>query len=238
MGTVNSSQAHRSGQLPDWYRSRKPRRALTVIVALSIAAVLVWVSALNRPDSTTDSATGCQSAQHTTAAGSPITAAAFTTGEHLPATGLDTVPPSPPQQVSVQVLNANGQPGEATTVATGLARLGFDPAAAPANDPLHPAFDLRCPGEIRFGPAGQAAARTLSLAVPCAELVRDGRPGAAVDLALGTEFSALHPTDAARRALQGLTRLGQPQLISQGGQAAVAAVPDPDLLRQARQAAC
>jgi hypothetical protein len=198
-----------------------------VIVALGVLAALVWVIALNRTDLT---AGGCQDAA----------AAALTPGQRLPQTGLDGVPPAPPEQVTVHVLNANGQRGEATVVATGLAALGFDPADEPGNDPLHPAFDLPCYGEIRFGPAGQAAARTLSLAVPCAELVRDGRPDPVVDLALGTRFTALGPNDAARETLQGLVQQGQPILISRGGQNTGSPTPavNSGLLHQARQADC
>jgi hypothetical protein len=207
-----------------------------VILALAAVAGLVWVSVLNQPDPTAGSCVAAAAA----ASGSSAVPAPLRYGRRLPADGLDAVAPAPPQQAVVRVLNANGERGEAGVVATGLAGLGFVPAAEPTNDPLHPAFDLRCHGEIRFGPAGQAAARTLSLAVPCAELVRDTRPDAVVDLALGTEFADLRPNDAARRALQSLRRLGEPLLTTHGGQAAGAAVPavDSDVLRQARQVDC
>jgi hypothetical protein len=237
VGAVGSTSAQRSttsAQRSTWYRARKPLRAIAVIVTLGVVAGLVWVSVLNRPDPL---ARGCQGAAVT---GSSATPAVITPGQRLPETALDTVPPAPPQQVVVQVLNANGQRGEAGIVAAGLAELGFAPTTEPTNDPLHPAFDLVCHGEIRFGAAGQAAARTLSLAVPCAELVRDTRSSPVVDLALGTEFTSLRPNAAAREAIQGLIRLGQPMLPSHGGQAAGAVAPtvDPVLLREARRVAC
>jgi hypothetical protein len=143
-----------------------------------------------------------------------------------------------------------------------LAHLGFAPTTRPANDPRFPDFDLHCYGEIRFGAAGQAAARTLSLAVPCAELVRDGRPDADVDLALGTKFLAVKPNNAARSALLDLAGLGHraPAEPARGGLAAQPdpqsgvqsgvqsgyetmtqpAIPlvNPDLIRQARQVEC
>ncbi|MGH3909484.1 MAG: envelope integrity protein Cei [Pseudonocardiaceae bacterium] len=231
---MSSSPVHT--QRSTWYRARRPLPAVAVIAALTTVAGLVWVIVLNRPDPTTG---GCVAAALAASRSSTIPAS-LTHGERLSADGLDPVPPTPPQRVVVQVLNANGERGEAGVVTTGLADLGFVPTAEPTNDPLHPTFDLLCHGEIRFGPAGQSAARTLSLAVPCAELVRDTRPDTAVDLALGTEFASLRPNGAAREALQGLARLGEPVLPAHGGQAAGAPVPavDPDLLHEARQVNC
>ncbi|MGH3976296.1 MAG: envelope integrity protein Cei, partial [Pseudonocardiaceae bacterium] len=171
-------------------------RAVLLALVLSVAAGLIWASVL-LPEAT---AGGCQDAAE----------AAVTPGQRLPANGLDGVSPAPPQQVEVQVLNASGMRGEAAIVGGGLSELGFAPTGTPSNDPLHPAFDLLCHGEIRFGIAGQAAARTLSLAVPCAELVRDARPDSMVDLALGREFTVLRPNAAARAALDELAKFGPP----------------------------
>lgn len=229
---MNSSPVQRS----TWYRARKPLRAVVVIVLLSAVAGLVWVGVLNRPD---PASAGCQAAAEDTARSSvPRTPVA--PGQRLPTEGLDAVPPAPPQLVVVQVLNANGQRGEAAVVASELTELGFAPTTEPTNDPLHPAFDLRCHGEIRFGAAGQAAARTLSLVMPCAELIRDARSDGMVELALGTEFTMLRPNDAAREALDGLAQLGQPLAPAQGGQAAGLMAPavDPQLLRDARAVEC
>ena len=226
MAAVGSSPARRSRH----YHTRRPMRAVLLAVALSMLAGLVWASVL-KPDP----AEGCQVAAE--AAGTAVTP-----GHRLRVDGLDGVSPAPPQQVRVQVLNAGGTRGEAAIVGGRLSELGFAPTDAPANDPLHPAFDLRCPGEIRFGVTGQAAARTLSLAVPCAELVRDARPGSTIDLALGTKFTALRPNDAARAALQSLAQLGPPTPVksSHGGLAAqsVTALVAPSLLAQARHVTC
>lgn len=226
MVTVDSSP----GRPARRYRTRKPMPAVLLAVVLSTVAGLVWAGVL-LPDPAVG---GCQDA------------AAVTPGQRLRSDGLDGIAPAPPQQVRVQVLNASGTRGEAAIVGGGLSELGFAPTDTPADDPLHPAFDLRCHGEIRFGLAGQAAARTLSLAVPCAELVRDARPDSAIDLALGTRFTTLRPNVAARQALQDLTEpdrsaLGEP---SQGGLSAQAG-PQPltpsvasTLLSQARQVRC
>ncbi|MGH4008428.1 MAG: envelope integrity protein Cei [Pseudonocardiaceae bacterium] len=242
MAAVASSPARRRRP----YRARRPMPAISLALALSTVAGLVWASVL-LPEA---AAGGCQDA---------ATVAAVTPGQRLPADGLDGVSPAPPQQVRVQVLNAGGMRGEAAIVGGGLSELGFAPTDTPANDPLYPAFDLRCHGEIRFGVAGKAAARTLSLAIPCAELVRDARPDAMVDLALGTEFTALRPNVSARQALDVLSQPGQPAPVeaSQGGLAAqhrfpsmtqpITAQPiaesvtpevDPTLLSRARQVTC
>ncbi len=230
MAAVGSSP----GRRPRRYRARKPMRAVLLAVVLSTVAGLVWAGVL-QPDSTEG---GCQ------------TAAAVTPGQRLPFDGLDGVPPAPPQQVRVQVLNASGTRGEAAVVGGGLSELGFAPSDTAADDPLHPAFDLRCHGEIRFGAAGQAAARTLSLALPCADLVRDARPDSMVDLALGTKFTALRPNAAARQALRDLAQLTQPAPVepSQGGLAvqngprsrseSMTPLVAPALLSQARQVQC
>lgn len=222
----------------DGYRTRQPMHALLLAVILSAAAVLVWTSVLHQTGN------GCQS----------TTAGAALSSQRLPANGLDDVTPAQPQFTRVQVLNANGVHGEATVVGGTLAQLGFAPTTTPANDPRFPDFDLHCYGEIRFGSAGEAAARTLSLAVPCAALVRDDRPDAGVDFALGTKFLSVKPNKAARTALLQLAGLGQsaPAQPSRGGLAAQSglepgaeampqpAVPvvNPDLIRQARQVRC
>jgi len=234
VAAVGSSSARVKG-----YRTPRPMRAVLLAVVLSTAAGLVWFSALHQTQD------GCQA----------------TSSERLPANGLDTVPPAPPQLTRVRVLNAGGVLGEAAIVDGALAHLGFAATTTPANDPQYPAFDLHCYGEIRFGPEGQAAARTLSLAVPCAELVRDGRPDTGVDLALGTRFVALRPNDAARTALLDLAELGQPvpaqsSLRSLGTQVGSRSMPQPgpqavtarraqsvsgvsrDLLHRARQVSC
>jgi hypothetical protein len=207
------------------YRTRRPMRAVLLAVILASAVGAVWLSVLQQTEG------GCPgAAQHASS-------------QRLSADGLDAVLPAPPQLTRVQVLNANGLGGKATVVDSELAQLGFAPTATPANDPQYPAFDLRCYGEIRFGTAGQAAARTLSLAVPCAELVRDVRPDAGVDLALGTKFVALRPNDAARTALLDLAGLGTPAGPARGGLAAQpephsVPVVNPDLFRRARQVTC
>ncbi|GAB2937225.1 hypothetical protein GCM10027047_37220 [Rhodococcus aerolatus] len=147
-------------------------------------------------------------------------------GQVIDPAQLDAVAPLPPSQVFVRVLNANGQRGQAATVSADLTDYGFTPAPVDpaANDTVYTSQNMACVGQIRFGPTGAAAARTLGLAVPCAELVQDTRPDGGVDLALGTAFADLKPNAAAVAAL---TALGQP-----GGTATT------DQLTQARSGTC
>jgi len=66
--------------------------------------------------------------------------------------------------------------------------------------------NMQCHGQIRFGEAGTATARTVSLLVPCAELVRDSRPDGIVDLALGTAFTAVDSNAKVSAVLAALTK--------------------------------
>ena len=212
--------------------------AVLLILVLSSVAGTVWLNVL-----------GSAGSQGPDCPPPPPVAGAPPSGDVLDRTALDEVSPAPPQLARVQVLNGNGQRGEAAIVAAGLADLGFRPTAEPANDPLHPTFELTCHGQIRFGAGGVAAARTLSLVVPCAELVRDLRPDDVVDLALGTGFTGLEPSAEARSVLASLVRLGQPAApfetrqggqAAQGGQAGESVQPaiDPQQIVAARDVSC
>ncbi|AWH95360.1 hypothetical protein A6048_07480 [Dietzia psychralcaliphila] len=160
-------------------RMRSPY-ILFVVAALVLGGV-VWALALRGSDAATQ------------AAACPVTPAAEEAGlQAQPADALDSVEPALLSDTSVRVLNANGQSGQAGAVAAQLAERGFQPAGADTtgNDPVY-AQDLECHGQIRYGQAGQANARSLSLAAPCMQLVADGRDDASVDLVLGTIFSRL-----------------------------------------------
>ena len=134
-------------------------------------------------------------------------------GSVLDRGALDETRGAAPGDVRVTVLNGAGQRGQGQLVAVELSELGMPEAAPPDNDPLYPNQDLTCVGQIRFGPSGAAAARTLSLVVPCAELVQDARPTDDVGIALGSDFREIAPGQAVTEALQGLARSasdGQP----------------------------
>jgi hypothetical protein len=163
-------------------------------------------------------------------------------GTMLPRDALDHVTPVAPQDVSVQVLNGNGQSRQATLISEELTGYGFSQGALPSNDPAYPQFDLKCNGEIRFGPAGVGAARTLSLAVPCAQLVRDNSPGSGVKLSLGSEFNDIAMTSQARQVLQQLRNWASQQAQETDAQSPPAPTPPPqinsDLLAAARDVHC
>jgi hypothetical protein len=160
-----------------------------VVSLLAVAAVVTWTVVLvdaNGPSA----ATAC-----------PAPATGSLPGEVVDLKALDPVAPVPPSAARVRVLNAGGQRGQANLVAAQLSDLGFPEAAPPDNDPLYPNGDMECVGQLRFGPAGQGAARTLALVLPCTELVRDDRTDDAVDVAVGTGFRDVNPPRAVRNAL-------------------------------------
>lgn len=203
--------------------------AVLIIVTLIGAAVLVWTAVLNEPDQA--AAVSC-----------PPPANGQPPGQSIGPQGLDGVAPVPAQQGQVRVLNANGKRGQAGAVSSQLVELGFMVAGEATNDPVYPDFGLSCYGQIRFGMAGSGAARTLSIVVPCAELVRDVRPDPTVDLALGSEFDKLTPGPEGRDVLEQLSRIAvpPPPPVDGAPAAAPAAAPtvDPQLIQSARQTDC
>ncbi len=168
--------------------------AIALLAVLVVVVVAVWVQVLTKSDTAAD----------TTVCPPPITATASPTievgappaptGTKVSPEELANTPPAAPKATQVRVLNANGQRGQAALVAAQLAQLGFGPAPdmASGNDPVYTSQNLQCHGQIRFGEAGTATARTVALLAPCAELVRDARKDGIVDLALGTAFTAIN----------------------------------------------
>lgn len=207
---------------PPPVRRRRRGPIIAVVTVLAVLAVATWTTVLLNsvgPD-------GPQSC--------PVPAAGPAPGEALGSEALDAVAPAPPAQVAVRVLNAGGQRGQANLVAAQLGDLGFGTAAPPTNDPFYPDGDMECVGQLRFGPAGETAAATVALALPCVELVRDARPDATVDVSVGTGFGDVSPTRPARDVLE---TLGAPSPADDGEADAPAPV-DPALLTEARDANC
>jgi hypothetical protein len=158
---------------------------------------------------------------------------------------LANVPPVPPSTVKVRVLNAGGQRGQANLVAAQLGDLGFVQAAPPTNDKFFPDGDMTCTGQVRFGPAGQGAASTVALLVPCAELVRDARGDDTVDIAVGTGFPDINPGRAVRDALDqlgashaGTTGSGNADPAAGNAPPPATPIVDPGTLAAAREATC
>ena len=201
------------------YRRRRPLPALIVFLVLSLIAAIVWIKVLGSDSSSSD-AISCDPP-----AGPPVTISGqppTTLGQPLDRDALDKTVPAPASQVLVKVVNASTQRGQAGEVTEGLRQLGFAQVAAPDNDPLYlgsktAAFALSCRAQIRFGQQGTAAARTLSLIEPCAQLIKDNRQDPTVDLALGKEFDNLRPKSESLRVLEQLTAWAVEHPEAQGG---------------------
>jgi len=182
------------------YQRRRRGPVIAVVVVLGLAVLATWTTVLLRAGGVAGGA----------ACPPPVDSPPR---EVLPVHALDAVPPVPPTSARTRVLNAGGQRGQANLVAAQLGDLGFAQASPPDNDPLFPDGTMQCTAEIRFGPAGQGAASTVVLVLPCAELVRDGRADDTVDIAVGTSFGDLNPSRAARDVLE---QLGAPASGSDG----------------------
>ena len=158
----------------------------------------------------------------------------------LPHEALDGTNPVPVGDVNFRVYNASTQRNHAKAVATMFTELGMKQAADPDNDPIYPAGDMGCRGQIRFGAPGAAAARTLSLVEPCLELVRDDRQDASIDISIGKKFDDVKPNSDARKVLDQLKEWSDQQPEQQGGQVAEATPPtlNADNLAAAREVTC
>lgn len=202
--------ASRTASRAGVYQRRRHRPLLAIVVVLAVLAAVTWTVVLSTAGSS--SSVSC-----------PAPSSGTLSGEVLDVDALDETPPAPVDTVAVRVLNAGGQRGQANLVAAQLGDLGFHEAAPPANDPLHPEGEMDCIGQLRFGPAGESAAATLSLVLPCTEPVRDDRGDASVDVVIGTEFREVNPSRAVRDVLD---ELANPAATASGA-AAGSDAPDP-----------
>ncbi|GAA3236532.1 envelope integrity protein Cei [Pseudonocardia petroleophila] len=200
------------------YRRRRRTPIVAVVAVLAVIAAVTWTVVLV-------GASGPSGPQSC-----PTPAAGTAPGATLESGALDAVVPAPPAAIPVRVFNAGGQRGQANLVAAQLDDLGFGSAGPPDNDPFFPDGDMECVGQVRFGPAGESAASTLSLVLPCAELVRDERADDTVDVAVGTGFGDVNPPRPVRDVLE---TLGAPSPADDGEAGAPAAV-DPAALTEAR----
>jgi hypothetical protein len=227
------------------YRKRRPLPALILFLVLAVTAVVVWNRVLSEAGDV-DAAIKCNApgGAPSPSAGAPVAPAAEAApplGTVLGHDALDRTDPVPVGRVQFRVFNASTQRNQARFVATTLTDLGMKQAAEPGNDPVYPAQDMDCRGQIRFGAPGAGAARTLSLLEPCLELVRDERQDATVDVAIGQKFSEVKPSSDARKVLDQLAEWEAQQPEQQGGQAAEGSTPlslNADNLKAARDIAC
>ena len=169
------------------FRRRNPRPAIFVLVFLLVVTGVAWTVALTRP-AKVHQAEACNPPPQT------ADSAPAQLGEPASRSEMMDVTPAKLSDTKVHVLNASGRGGQAADVAGALKDLGFAQPTA-ANDPIYATARLTCEGQIRFGTAGQATAAAVWLVAPCAELFRDNRADDSVDLAIGTEFSALAHSD-------------------------------------------
>jgi hypothetical protein len=170
-------------------RRRGYKRPWAVLVALlALVGIVVWVVAISRSSADVGSMT-CSDPTAGVAAGRP---APVPLGQRQSHNALDRVEPAALPSTRVRVFNANDQRGQAAQVAAQLNSLGFtSPSDLQAgNDAVYVNQDMQCFSQIRYGPAGRAAAASLQLFAPCSELIQDTRTDDTVDLALGTLYSA------------------------------------------------
>ncbi|MTD53992.1 envelope integrity protein Cei [Amycolatopsis pithecellobii] len=211
------------------YRRRRPLPALIVIAILGLVAMVVWVRAIT-DKADIDTALRCTP---------PPTPAQGLTYSSLTHTALDDIAPIPPDKIAVQVLNASQARGQGAITTEGLRELGFAQIAPPDNDPAYPNQDAKCQGQLRFGDNGRSAARTLSLVLPCLELVKDTRADASVDVSTAAGFGDLRPTPQARQILQQLQQWSAQHPDGGNEQSAgPGPVLDPALLSGARNVVC
>jgi LytR cell envelope-related transcriptional attenuator len=219
------------------YRKRKPIPAIVIIALLGLAVVVVWTKVINKAsDVTTVVACAPSSAQPVVPAGQPKPQP----GTPLSYDALDKIAPEPATDIRVQVYNASTERGAATAASSQLSQAGFQ-VADPTNDPMYPNQDMSCRGQIRFGANGESAARTISLLVPCTQLVRDNRQDNTVSLAIGKNFAGVTPNAQAQQALGQLSTWAASHPAPQGGQQALNSVLpqlNPGLLAQAHPDQC
>lgn len=213
------------------YRKRKPLPALIVIGVMALGAVIVWVNVVaSRSD--IDARVRCDPPPV------PQEGVTYTPMAH---NGLDDRAPVPPDKVAVQVLNGSQVRGQGGIVTSTLKELGFAQIVEPDVDPAYEKAEAKCRGQIRFGENGAAAARTLSLVVPCAELVKDNRKDASVTFTTGTLLGDIRPKAEARQVLDQLAKWSKAQQGSGGGEQSAgggAPVIDQALLKAARETPC
>jgi pimeloyl-ACP methyl ester carboxylesterase len=170
------------------FRRRNVLPGILLLVALSVATMFIWVIALSRPADVREAAVCNPPPPAANPSDPPLL------GEQVSRTTMTEVTPARLADTKIRVLNASGQGGQAAEVAGELRDLGFaEPAAA--NDTVYVNTRLECQGQIRFGPAGRAAAAAVWLVAPCTELFQDQRSDDTVDLAIGTEFTELTVSD-------------------------------------------
>ncbi len=230
------------------YRRRRYWPALTIVAVLLVGAVIVWFPSL-RPNPENSSA--CNAPGPAPATTAPTTRSvasdaastgatdqpaastpAATTAQIMTSLGgyadhesLAAVRPANPSTVLLTVYNASTVRGQAKAVTDELRAAGFESILDSNNDPLYPAADLRCVAQIRFGAAGAAAARTVLIVAPCAQLVVDTRVDDSVDLALGARYIYDAISQSTKDELKTIQDAATPPAVIEGQTAAAKPLP-------------
>jgi len=191
------------------FRRRHARPAIVLLVVLLVGSAVVWTIALTRPPEVHEAA-ACNPPPQPTDPGQPHL------GTPVSRSTMINVAPAKLADAKIRVLNASGRGGQAADIAGAMKDLGFAQPTA-ANDPIYAQARLNCQGQIRFGTAGQTTAAAVWLVAPCTELFNDNRADDSVDLAIGTEFTALahnEDIDAVLASLRpGATEPSDPSLL-------------------------
>lgn len=219
------------------YRRRNRWPILVLATVLIVAGIVVWAAVLkpapaqatgcNEPGPAPTSTAARSTAVTTSPARARSTTASISTtlGSFTSEETLAGVRPADPSQVPMRVLNASSVVGQAKTVTDELRAAGFSQIGQQANDPLYPGANLRCYGEIRYGYAGLAEARTVLVVAPCAQLVLDGRIDNSVDLSLGALFNVAPITKEVQAELAAIKQASAPPPVIEGKTISVRTMP-------------
>jgi hypothetical protein len=239
---VAAGSVTRGGGAPR-YRKRRPLPAILLIVVLGAATTFVWFKVIHTED-TRGAQIRCDppgAASTTTPASAKKKQPPATLGEPLDRDALAKTAPEVPGRAQIRVLNATEERGKAGQVSSILNELGFSKVVGAQNDPVYAGKDLSCQGQIRFGQQGIATARTLNLLEPCAELIKDNRTDATVDLVVGEKFGELRPSQQGRKMIEDLADWARTHPATHGGLQDAQGQKfqvDPKLVTEAQDARC
>lgn len=211
---------------------------LVVIGVLFAGGLVIWFQALKpvptlgngcntpgaAPTSQAASSRSRSSGASSSAAASSRASSSVATRSTAPSTlgtftdknTLSRIRPSAPEDFAVNVFNASGQRGIAKTLSDEMRSVGFERIGVVDNDPLYPAYDLRCVGEIRYGNAGVASARTALMLMPCAQLVVDNRVDDSVDIAIGALYTFATTPDDVKAEFNSISQAAAPPAVIDG----------------------
>lgn len=224
------------------YRHRQRWPMMVLLTLVAAGAIIVWVQvlkppsalasgcnlpdAVGSPDSTGTAAPQAPDAPSGAATSStPQGSATVDIGTFTSPASLADTRPANPADVPVRVLNASTVTGQAKSVTDALRAAGFTSIGQQANDPLYPNASLHCVGEIRYGYAGLAGARTVLMVAPCAQLILDNRLDNSVDLVLGAQYQLQPIPQDVLDELEKLTEAAAPMPYTQGHLVTVRSMP-------------